>query len=480
MPDVASGRTHARVVSMRVLLVLLLTLPLGACVSLDAPTACKTDGRCDDTGASLDGTSDTVGDVVVDTGADGGDASPDAGDADAGACGTAEACVPGSSRLGGKCSIDETAKESCGTDCRWKTECSLNHGWRTIAVAPPSFKARINFGAAWHGTGVLVWGGEAGGGFLSDGANYDYASDTWKDVASSGLAGRVQPGMALTGSAIVVWGGKSDASDSMADGARYDVGANTWKSMAAATISGRYGHVQVGVPSTSTMVVWGGYGGAGKCAEITCADGAVYDSTSNVWSALPTAPLSSRTEAFGVWTGVDVLVWGGRRGDTYYSDGARYNPSTKAWTKMADAPPILAGRLDAAVAFGDGSLFVWGGGTFGGGTVATGARYDVGTNSWKELSIPVTTVLKPRSLPTAWASVEGFGVWSGAESGSALALGGANYTKGSDAWLALPTKNQPSARILGAVVATGKTFVIWGGKASSSGALSPDGAVYVP
>ncbi len=454
---------------------------LTGCVSLDAPTACQSEGRCSGDAApdvfseAGDGSTDSAVDDTIDVGSE-----VDASDADGGACGTKDACVPGSSRVGGACSIDETGTETCGTDCRWKTECKLNRGWRTIAVAPPSFKARVGFSATWHGAGVLIWGGEAGGTYLNDGANYDYASDTWKDVASSGLGGRVQAGAALAGTALVIWGGKSDAADSLADGARYDVGTNTWKSVAAAGISARYGHVQVGVPSTSTLVIWGGYGGAGKCPEITCADGAVYDAASNTWSTLPSAPLSSRTDAFGVWTGSDVLVWGGHRGDTYYADGARYSPATKSWTKMADAPSVLAGRLEAAVAFGDGSLFVWGGGTFGGGSVATGARYDVATNSWKELSIPVTTVMKPRSLPMAWASSDGFAVWSGAESGTSVVLGGANYSKSSDAWLALPTKNQPSARILAAVVPTGRSFFVWGGKASSSGAFSPDGAVYVP
>src|SRR5687767_9175747 len=52
------------------------------------------------------------------------------------------------------------------------------------------------------------------------------------------------------------------------------------------------------------------------------------------WEALPPAPIPTRQDAGAVWTGSEVIVWGGRDMGTTSSrdgqrgDGAAYNPDT--------------------------------------------------------------------------------------------------------------------------------------------------------
>ncbi len=47
------------------------------------------------------------------------------------------------------------------------------------------------------------------------------------------------------------------------------------------------------------------------------------------WSRLPSAPIPSRSEYLAVWTGTEMIVWGGYNGDTNYGDGAAYDPTTR-------------------------------------------------------------------------------------------------------------------------------------------------------
>ena len=66
------------------------------------------------------------------------------------------------------------------------------------------------------------------------------------------------------------------------------------------------------------MIIWGGFGVAG-----TLGDGAAYDPLTDGWSPTPSwgAP-SARSVHGAVWTGSEMIIWGGYGGD-YLRDGAR-------------------------------------------------------------------------------------------------------------------------------------------------------------
>jgi hypothetical protein len=72
------------------------------------------------------------------------------------------------------------------------------------------------------------------------------------------------------------------------------------------------------------MVVWGGYGGPGSPTLL--ASGGRYDPPTDSWTptALSGAP-SARLDPTSVWTGTDMIVWGGSSGGTnYVNTGGRY------------------------------------------------------------------------------------------------------------------------------------------------------------
>ena len=81
------------------------------------------------------------------------------------------------------------------------------------------------------------------------------------------------------------------------------------------------------------LIVWGGIGAGGSIPS----HGETYDPVKNVWSALPKAPLRARVDAVAVWSGAQMLIWGGSdaRGVTKpiatfsaLSDGAALTPAS--------------------------------------------------------------------------------------------------------------------------------------------------------
>ena len=95
------------------------------------------------------------------------------------------------------------------------------------------------------------------------------------------------------------------------------------------------------------MIVWGGDNG-GRLNT-----GGRYNPSTDRWIATSTtnAP-DARGCHTAVWTGSEMIVWGGlEQPSTYFNTGGRYNPSTDSWTATSttNAPtaPIRSyGSLD--------------------------------------------------------------------------------------------------------------------------------------
>src|SRR5205823_6338342 len=110
----------------------------------------------------------------------------------------------------------------------------------------------------------------------------------------------------------------------------------------------------------SEMLIWGGFGGSGDQGA-WLADGGRYNPTTRTWAPLTTdgAP-SPRFGATAVWTGTEMIIWGGRsaRGIPY-ADGARYEPATDTWTPVASSGAPAARSFHSAVWTGQ-EMMVWG------------------------------------------------------------------------------------------------------------------------
>ena len=201
----------------------------------------------------------------------------------------------------------------------------------------------------------------------------------------------------------------------------------------------------------------------------------------DTWAALPTANAPSpRVDSAAVWTGSQMLAWGGRSFDgTFFGDGARYTPASDSWTTLASASAPSPRAFHTAVWSGS-EMIVWGGSSaFGSGFLNDGARSNPTTNTWSAL--PSANAPSARIGHTAtWTGSQMivFGGWYQAY-GNFLGVG-ARYNPSSNSWSPISSSGAPSARANHSAVWTGTDLVVWGGCCSSSGQPLSDGASYDP
>src|SRR6266581_277181 len=139
--------------------------------------------------------------------------------------------------------------------------------------------------------------------------------------------------------------------------------------------AGRYEHTAVW--TGSEMIVWGGFNGS------FLNTGGRYHPGTGSWTATSTtiAP-AGRDRYTAVWTGSEMIVWGGFNG-SYLNTGGRYNPGTDSWTATS-ATSAPAGRYEHTAVRTGSEMIVWGG--FNGSYLNTGGRYNPGTDSWTATS----------------------------------------------------------------------------------------------
>jgi N-acetylneuraminic acid mutarotase len=261
--------------------------------------------------------------------------------------------------------------------------------------------ARTGHSGVWTGTEMLIWGGYflavtyvfippypfpmpiKTDVYFNDGARYDPVSDTWTAITTNGApAARSLHGAVWTGIEMIIWGGKN----SFNDGGRYNPVNDSWTRLATtAAPSARTGHSSVW--TGSEMIVWGGYSAS---SPFYLNDGGRYNPASNTWTLVTTTSAPSGRQFHStVWTGSQMLLWGGNDSGRYLNDGGRYDPAVDIWTGIATngAP---AGRSGQTAAWTGSEMIVWGGyngpGSFNVGGLNDGGRYDPASNSWSAMS----------------------------------------------------------------------------------------------
>ena len=144
-------------------------------------------------------------------------------------------------------------------------------------------------------------------------------------------------------------------------GARYNPVANTWRPTGTnGAPAGKYGHACVW--TGNEMIVWGGQTMIGGWSVVTN-DGGRYNPVSDIWTTIPASGgPGARTAMANVWTGSEMIVWGGGN-----SGGGRFTPGTSSWTLMAtNVGP--GGRYESAAVWTGSDMMLWGGYTAGGGS----------------------------------------------------------------------------------------------------------------
>lgn len=204
-------------------------------------------------------------------------------------------------------------------------------------------------------------------------------------------------------------------------------------------------------------------------------DGATGDCQTDVWVSMSTtgAP-SPRVGHSAVWTGSEMIVWGGYDGTAFLDTGGRYDPVADTWTPVSTVGAPDPRYSHIGVWTGD-RMLVMGGvrlTTNLNGT-GTGAAYDPVTDTWADIPIAPSVRL------------EHTGVWTGAQLivfggltrlvGTAVAASGVSFDGD---WMTLPTSGAPADRWAHSVVWTGTEMIVWGGANLTS--LTSGGARLLP
>src|SRR5437868_5554353 len=199
----------------------------------------------------------------------------------------------------------------------------------------------------------------------------------------------------------------------------------------------------------SEMIVWGGLG------PIPLNTGGRYKPSPDNWVATTTtnAP-GARSGHTAVWTGTEMIVWGATADTT----GGRYNPVTNNWTATSttNAPDF---RYYHTAVWTGTEMVVWGGANFL--ALNTGGRYNPSTNSWTATSITDAPSGR-RSHTAVWTGSEMI-VWGGNNEDSFDLNTGGRYNPTSDSWTATTTVNAPASRSIHTAVWTGSEMIVWGG-----------------
>ena len=113
----------------------------------------------------------------------------------------------------------------------------------------------------------------------------------------------------------------------------------------------------------SAMIVWGGLDVLPNGLPHDLNTGGIYNPGTNSWTATSTAHApSARDSHVAVWTGSEMIVWGGA-GANLIHPGGRYNPNTNSWTATSTMNAPLADPAHKAVWTGS-EMIVWGGVAF--------------------------------------------------------------------------------------------------------------------
>lgn len=298
-------------------------------------------------------------------------------------------------------------------------------------------------------------------------------SQNWMISSASGApGGRSGHTVIWTGNDMIVWGGTVNGSLNGAGG-DYQPATATWSTLPTVNSpAARTGHTAVW--TGSQMVVWGGATVAKLGGDST---GGVYNEANQAWQAMATASApDGRKQHTAVWTGSQMIVWGGLNPLGTLGDGGLYTPPSNSvdlgsWTALP-ASSVVGVRANHTAVWTGSKMIVWGGSDAQGNSLGTGAAYDPVSGAWSPISS--INAPSPRSNHTAvWSGTVMivFGGLNGQLSTPYLNDGGV-YDPAADSWTALPASGAPDPRANHAAVWTGSEMLVFSGMGMSGDVLT--------
>ena len=254
----------------------------------------------------------------------------------------------------------------CKRDAVWTGTEMLVWGCKVTAYDPATGKWRLLPDAptrhgivAWTGRELIGWGGGCCGDVSDDGSAYNPVTNTWRKIPAAPVSGQQSPVGAWTGRELVVFNGWSPEGTRVA-GAAYNPRTDSWRripserglsALAIAVYDGNEIHVlgarpdivfsfnpsnnrwrqlpRTDLASNGLVAAW-----TGNRLLAAGTTTSAYDPARDRWTTFSSSPLGHRVGAQGVWTGRELIVWGGQAPTpagasttpTDLKDGAAFRP----------------------------------------------------------------------------------------------------------------------------------------------------------
>jgi hypothetical protein len=350
--------------------------------------------------------------------------------------------------------------------------------WQRLPAAPAAAAIPYARVAVWTGKEMIVFGRAGTPGAMRNVAfSYAPSSRRWRTLSPP----KGDPG-SYEGSTGAVWTGKLMLVIGPFMELSYEPATNRWRQLPNGPNLGAPSRLLVW--TGKDMITWGG----GCCGEAS-PNGAAYDPASGKWRTLAKAPIAAQQGPAGAWTGKELVVLPGVDPDGKPTGGAAYDPVRDTWRKVPNPPQQ---RIGSNVAWdGRELLVVAGSGPIDPKTafrhLATLAyAFDPATNRWRTLTAMDNGRYGRQNAAVVWAGTKLL-LWGGRSEAigqGVVAPHGLAYDPKRNRWWQLPgapllPRDSPAA------VWTGRALIVWGGDLSfptdtSDGWPLMDGATYTP
>ncbi len=240
----------------------------------------------------------------------------------------------------------------------------ITDSWQATSIGTGVPSGRINHTAIWDANNnkMIIWGG-IDSVRINTGGIYDPNSDSWQATSTgSNVPSGRQYHTAVwdtLNNNMIIWGGDEGGGFSN-NGGRYDPVSNSWQAMSIGSDvpSGRYIHTAIWDNVNNQMIIWGGNDGARTNT------GSRYNPSTDSWQAtsIDSNIATARDFHTATWDTVNnqMIVWGGFDDSGIINTGGRYDPNTNSWKLMNMINSPESRYYHTAIWTGS-EMMVWGG-----------------------------------------------------------------------------------------------------------------------
>ena len=259
---------------------------------------------------------------------------------------------------------------------------------------------------------------------------------------------------------MIVWGGLFDPKHKSrpTGGAILTSETGYWKPIAKPEIdaSSRYHHSSVW--TGKELVIWGGRDGN---LDVVSDIGLAYNATNNTWRQLTFegAP-EGREGQSTVWTKKEMIIFGGESEAGIHKDAYAYEPKKDSWRQITPPEDKVAGRSYHSAIWTGKEMIVFGG-MNNRGAIQNGFVYDPETGATTMIT-PPKRFKKRINHSAIWTGKEMI-VFGGSNGDGRHYRDGAAYNPKTAKWRLISRKRAPSARALHTAIWTGNHMVVSGG-----------------